>query len=88
MTFLKSGGQLSATEDYWTQMGIAIGCSAAIADFKWSPEHIFVSNFGFSPRFHCNCGVFMLWAICGHWDYLLSVIFVLFGNEVDVVPQF
>ena len=52
MTFLKSGGQLWALEDYWTQVGIATGRSAAIADFNWSPAHISVSNFGFSSKFH------------------------------------
>ena len=47
MTFLKSGGQLWALEDYWTQVGIATGHSAAIADFNWSPAHISVSNLDF-----------------------------------------
>ena len=47
MTFLKSGRQLWALEDYWTQVGNATGHSAAIADFNWSPAHISVSNFGF-----------------------------------------
>ena len=86
MTFLRSGGQLWALEDYWTQVGIAAGHSAAIPDFNWSPAHIFVSNFGFFSRFHCNCGVFIFWAIYGHFDYFLSVIFALLGNETDVVP--
>ena len=45
MTFLKSGGQLWALEDYWTQVGIATRHSAAIADFNWSPAHNSVSNF-------------------------------------------
>ena len=45
MTFLKSGGQLWALEDYWSQVGIANGHSAAVADFYWSPAHISVSNF-------------------------------------------
>ena len=52
MTFLKSGGQLWALEDYWTQVGIATGHSTAIADFNWSLAHISVSNFGFSSEFH------------------------------------
>ena len=35
--FLKSGGQLWALEDYWTQVvGVATGHSASIADFNWS----------------------------------------------------
>ena len=86
MTFLKSGGQYWALEDYWTQVGIPTGHSAAIADSNWSPAHIFVSDFGFSSTFNCNCEVSILWAICWHWDCLLSIIFVLFGNETDVVP--
>ena len=60
MTFLKSGGQLWALEDYWTQYDIATGHSAAFADFNWSPAHISVSNFGFSSLFHCKCGIFIL----------------------------
>ena len=88
MTFLKSGGQFWTLENYWTQVGTATGHSAAIADFNWSPEHISVSNFGLSSRFHRKCGFFILWAIYGHWDYFLFVIFVLFGNEPDAVPLF
>ena len=34
MTFLQSGGQLWVLEDYWTQVGIATGHSAAVADFN------------------------------------------------------
>ena len=45
VTFLKSGGELWAFEDYWTQVGIATGHSAVITDFNWSPAPIFVSNF-------------------------------------------
>ena len=60
LTFLKSGGQLWALEYYWTQVGIATGHSAAIADFNWSPAHISDSNFGFSSIFHCKCGIFIL----------------------------
>ena len=60
MTFLKSGGQLWALEDYWTQVGIATGHSAPIAGFGWSPAHISGSNFGFSSIFHCKCGIFIL----------------------------
>ena len=67
MTLLKSGGQLWDLEDYWTQLGIATGHSAAVADFNWSPEHISVSNFGFSSKFHYKCGIFILlgnlWAL-------------------------
>ena len=88
MTFLKSGGQLWALEDYWTQVGFATGHSAAIADFNWSPAHISVINFGFSSKFHYKCGVFVLWTIYGHYDCFLSVIFVLLGNEMDVMPSF
>ena len=60
MTFLKSGGQRWALEDYWTQVGIATGHSAGIADFNWSPAHISVSNFGSSSIIHCKCGSFIL----------------------------
>ena len=45
--FLKSGGQLWALEDYWTQVGVATGHSASIADFNWSPARVSVSNFDF-----------------------------------------
>ena len=45
MTFLKSGGQFWALEDYWTQVGFATGHSASMADFNWSPAHISVSKF-------------------------------------------
>ena len=43
--FLKSGGQLWALEEYWTQMGKATGHSASIADFNCSPARISLSNF-------------------------------------------
>ena len=51
MTFLGSGGQLWALEDYWTQVGIVTGQSESIADFNSSPARISVSNFGFSTNF-------------------------------------
>ena len=43
MIFLKSGGQLWAVDEYWTQVGVLTGHSAATADFNWSPLHISVS---------------------------------------------
>ena len=43
LIFLKSGGQLWALDDYWTQVGVLTGHSAATADFNWSPSHISVS---------------------------------------------
>ena len=43
--FLKSGGQLWALEDYWTQVGVATGHSASISDYSWSPARISVSSF-------------------------------------------
>ena len=43
LIFLKSGGQLWALDDYWTQIGDLTGHSAATADFNWSPSHISVS---------------------------------------------
>ena len=45
--FLKSGGELWALEDYWTQVKVATGHLASIADFIWSPARISVSNFDF-----------------------------------------
>ena len=44
--FLRSGGQ-DYLEDYWTQVGVATGHSASMADFNWSPARISVSNFDF-----------------------------------------
>ena len=75
MMFLKSGGQLWALEDYWTQVGIATGHPAANVDFNWSPAHISVSNFSFSSKFLFKCGIFGLWAIYGHYYCFLSGIF-------------
>ena len=43
LIFLKSGGQLWALDDYWTQVGVLTGHSAATAHFNWSPSHISVS---------------------------------------------
>ena len=45
--FLKSGGQLWALEEYWTQVGVATGHSASIADFIGIPARISVSNLDF-----------------------------------------
>ena len=45
--FLKSGGQLWALEEYWTQVGVASCHSASIADFNWSSAHKSVSNLDF-----------------------------------------
>ena len=67
-TFLESGGHFWALEDYWTQVGIATGHSAAVADFNWSPAHISVSVFLDFSKNPCSCCVFILWAICGHWE--------------------
>ena len=75
--FLKCGRQLWALEDYWRQVDIATGHSASIADFTWSPAHILLVKFGFSSRFFCNCGDFILWSTCGHLDYRMPVILVL-----------
>ena len=86
MTFLKSGGQLWALEDYCTRVGIATGHSAAIADFNWSPAHISVSIFGFCVEFHYRCGVLILWAIYGHYDCFLSVILFCLGMGRMLCP--
>ena len=79
VTFLKSEGQLWALEDYWTQVGIATGHSAATADFNWSPAHISVSTFGFCSKLHYMFGISILWAICGHYDCFLSGILFCLG---------
>ena len=47
LIFLKSGGQLWALDDYWTQVGVLTGHSAATADFNWSRSHISVSMMRF-----------------------------------------
>ena len=52
LTFLKSGGQLWALDDYWTQVFFLRGHSAATADFSWSPSHISVSMEGFKILFY------------------------------------
>ena len=43
LMFLKSGGQLWTLDDYWTQVGVLTGHSAATADFNWSSSLISVS---------------------------------------------
>ena len=43
LIFLKSDGQLWALDDYWTEVGVLTGHSAATADFNWSPSQISVS---------------------------------------------
>ena len=35
LLFLRSGGQLWPLDDYWTQVGVLTGHSAATADFNW-----------------------------------------------------
>ena len=47
LIFLKSGGQLWALDDYWIQVGVLTGQSAATVDCKWSPSHISVSMMRF-----------------------------------------
>ena len=81
MTFLKSGGQLWALEEYWTQVGLATGHSAAIADFNCNPAHISVSNFALSSGVY---HLFNLWTL----RLLSSRNFVLVGHKTDVVPLF
>ena len=81
MTFLKSGGQLWALEDYWTKVGIVTGQSAAIADFNWRPAHNSISSFGFF------LGVYHLvnlWTL----RLLSARHFVLVGHKTDVLPLF
>ena len=86
MTFLKSGGQLWALEDHWTQVGIATGHSAAIDDFNWSPAHVSVNNYGFSSKFHYRCGVFILGASYGHYDRFLSIVLFCLGMRWMLCP--
>ena len=43
LIFLTSGGQLWALDDYWTQVGVLTGHSAATVDFNWIPSRISVS---------------------------------------------
>ena len=88
MTFLTNVRQLWALEDYWTQVGIAIGHSASIADLNCSPAHIPVSNFAFASGVFCICGVFILLSIYGHRNYCITVFFVRVGNKTGVVPLF
>ena len=51
ITFLKSGGQLWALENYRAQVEVATGHSASIADFACGPAHISVSVIGFDLLF-------------------------------------
>ena len=54
LIFLKSGGQLWALNDYWTQVGVLTGHSAATADFNWSPSHVSVGMAWFSMMVYCK----------------------------------
>ena len=85
--FLKSGGQLWASEDYWTQVGVVTGYSASIADFNWSPARISVSNLDFLRNFIVIvlfCRLVNLWAL----KLFFAPTFLLVGHEADVVPLF
>ena len=85
--FLKSGGELWALEDYWTQVVVATGHSASIADFNWSPAHVSVSNFDFlwdSVVIVMFCHLVNLWAL----GLLFAHSFLLVGQKADVVPLF
>ena len=46
-------------------MGVAIGHSASIAGFSWSPAHISVSNFGLASGLYQNCGVLSFGSFVG-----------------------
>ena len=52
LIFLKSGIQLLALDDYWTEVGALTGHSAASADSNWSPLHLSVSVRSFDVVFH------------------------------------
>ena len=83
--FLKSGGELWALEDYWTQVGVATGHSASIADFNWSPAHVSVSNLDLLWDFVVIvifCRLVNLWAL----GLVFAHNFLLVGQKADVVP--
>ena len=83
--FLKSAGELWALEDYWTQVGVATGHSASIADFNWSPAHVSVSNFDLLWDFVVIvilCHLVNLWAL----GLVFAHNFLLIGQKADVVP--
>ena len=85
--YIKSGGQLWALEEYWTQVGVATGHPASIADFNWSPARISVSNFGFFRDFIVIVlyhHLVILWAL----GLLFARYFVKVGHKTDVVPLF
>ena len=63
--FLKKGGQLWASEQNWTQVGVATGHSASIADSNWSPARISVSNFGVGILLKSWCFI-IFFSIFGH----------------------
>ena len=85
--FLKNGGQLWALEDYSTQVGVATGHSASIADFNWSPARISVSNFDFFCEFIV---IVMCYHLVNMWalKLLFAHNFILIGHKAVVVPLF
>ena len=85
--FLRSGGQLWALEDYWTQFGVATGQSTSIEDFNWSPARISVSNLDFLRDFIV---IVLFYRLVNLWALKLFVapIFLLVGHKADVVPLF
>ena len=85
--FLESGGQLWALEDHWTQVGVATGHSASIADFDWSPARTSVSNFDFLWDFIVIV-LFYHWVNLWALKLLFPRIFHLVGQKLDVVPLF
>ena len=85
--FLRSGGQHWALEDYWTQVGVATGHSASIADFNWSPARISVSNLDFLSDFIVIVLFYrlvILWAL----ELFFAPNCHLVGHKADVVPLF
>ena len=73
--FLKNGGQLWALEDYWTQVGVATGHSASIADFNWSPARISVSNLDFLWDFIV---IVMFYSLVNFWSLKLFFALLFF----------
>ena len=85
--FLESGGQFWASEDHWTQVGVATAHSASIADFNWSAARISISSFDFLWDFVV---VVMFYHLVNLSALKLFFVrnFFLVGHRADVVLLF
>ena len=85
--FLRSGGRLWALEDHWTQVGVATGLSASIADFNWSLARVSVSNLDFLWDFIV---IVMFYRLVNLWALKLFFApnFLLVGHKAHVLPLF